>query len=102
MPREPTTLLAARTDAPAPEPQMAVGHSAVPAKASLASSTNAQLEPQKVVYRVKKGDTLSSIARLYNTSVTSLKSWNARIVGTQIHVGDRLTILTTRGRTNTN
>jgi membrane-bound lytic murein transglycosylase D len=102
VPREPTTLLAARTDAPAPEPQMAVGHSAVPPKASLAASTNAQLEPQKIVYRVKKGDTLSSIARLYNTSVASLKSWNARIVGTQIHVGDRLTILTTRARTTTN
>ena len=103
VPREPTTLLAARADVPAPNPQMAVGRSAVPAKASLASSTNTRLEPQKLVYRVKSGDTLSSIARLYNTTVASLKSWNTHtIVGTQIHVGDRLTILTTRGRTSTN
>jgi membrane-bound lytic murein transglycosylase D len=102
VPREPTTLLAARADAPAPEPQMAVGRAVVPAKASLASSTNTRLEPQKVLYRVKSGDTLSSIARVYSTTVASLKSWNARIVGTQIHVGDRLTILTTRGRTTTN
>jgi membrane-bound lytic murein transglycosylase D len=103
IPREPTTLLAARADAPAPETQMAVARQAVPAKASLASATNTRLEPQKLVYRVKRGDTLSSIARLYNTSVASLKSWNARtIVGSQIHVGDRLTILTTRGRSNTN
>jgi membrane-bound lytic murein transglycosylase D len=96
VPREPTTLLAARADVPAPEPQMAVGRPAVPAKASLAASTNTPLEPQKVLYRVKSGDTLSSIARVYNTTVASLKTWNARIIGTQIHVGDRLTILTTR------
>ena len=102
IPREPTTLLAARADAPAPETQMAVGRPAVPAKASLASSTNTQLEPQKIVYRVKRGDTLTSIAHVYNTTVASLKTWNARIVGTKIHVGDRLTILTTRGRTTTN
>jgi membrane-bound lytic murein transglycosylase D len=102
IPREPTMLLAARADAPAPEPQMAVGRPAVPEKAALASSTNTKLEPQKVVYRVKSGDTLTSIARLYNTTVASLKSWNGRIVGTKIHVGDRLTILTTRTRTSTN
>ena len=82
---------------------MAVGRAAVPEKASLASSTNTPLQPQKIVYRVKSGDTLSSIARLYNTTVASLKSWNAHtIVGTQIHVGDRLTILTTRARSTTN
>jgi membrane-bound lytic murein transglycosylase D len=103
IPREPTTLLAARADAPAPETQMAVARPAVPAKASLASATNTHLEPQKLVYRVKRGDTLSSIARLYNTTVASLKSWNTRtIVGNRIHVGDRLTILTTRSRSDTN
>src|SRR4029078_11014238 len=102
IPREPTTLLAARADAPAPETQRAVARAAVRAKASLASSTNTTLEPQKIVYRVKRGDTLTSIAHVYNTTVASLKTWNARIVGTKIHVGDRLTILTTRGRTTTN
>jgi membrane-bound lytic murein transglycosylase D len=103
IPRAPTTLLAARTDAPAPEPQMAISRTAVPAKASLQSSTSARLEPQKVVYRVKSGDTLFSIARLYNTTVASIKSWNARVInGNQIRVGDRLTILTTRGHTSTN
>jgi membrane-bound lytic murein transglycosylase D len=103
IPREPTTLLAARADAPAPETQMAVARPAVPAKASLAAATNTRLEPQKLVYRVKRGDTLTSIARLYNTTVASLRSWNVRTLkGNQIHVGDRLTILTTRGRSNTN
>jgi len=102
IPRAPTTLLAARTEAPAPQPQMTVARQAVPVKAGLASTT-ARLEPQKVVYRVKRGDTLTSIARLYNTSVAALKSSNPRtIVGNRIQVGDRLTILLTRSRTTTN
>ena len=54
-------------------------------------------------YTVKRGDTLTSIARLYNTSVAALKSSNPRtIVGNRIQVGDRLTILLTRSRTTTN
>jgi membrane-bound lytic murein transglycosylase D len=104
IPREPTALLAARAETPAPEPQMAVARPAVAAKAPVALAANTRVEPQRVIYRVKRGDTLTSIARLYNTSVASLKSWNARtIVGNQIHVGDRLTILTTHGvRSTTN
>ena len=31
----------------------------------------------KMVYRVKRGDTLSSIARVFQTSVASLKKWNS-------------------------
>jgi membrane-bound lytic murein transglycosylase D len=101
IPRAPTTLLAARADNPAPEPQMAVARTTVPPKASLASATSARLEPQKVVYRVKQGDTLFSIARLYNTTVESLKSWNARTIkGTRINIGDRLTIFALRTSTN--
>jgi membrane-bound lytic murein transglycosylase D len=102
IPREPTRLLAARADTPAPATQMTVARPAVPVRASVASNT--RLEPQKLIYRVKRGDTLDSIARVYNTTVASLKSWNARtIVGTQIHVGDRLTILSTRrSRISTN
>lgn len=48
------------------------------------------------MYRVKRGDTLLSIARLYNTTVDALKTWNSRITGTRINVGDRLTIFATR------
>ena len=47
----------------------------------------------KLVYRVKRGDTLSSIARLYRTTVASLKQWN-RISGNAIQVGQTLTIFT--------
>jgi membrane-bound lytic murein transglycosylase D len=101
IPRAPTTLLAARADSPAPEPLMTVPRPVVPAKASLALATNGRLEPQKLVYRVKQGDTLFAIARLYNTTVDSLKSWNATTIkGNRINIGDRLTILASRTSTN--
>jgi membrane-bound lytic murein transglycosylase D len=90
IPSAPTTLLAARADNPAPETQLAVSHAVVSQQAT--SPTHARLEPQKVVYRVKSGDTLFSIARLYNTTVDALKSWNTRISGSRIQAGDRLTI----------
>ena len=52
-----------------------------------------RLDPQRLVYRVKRGDTLSSIAKVFNTSVAALKSWNPRTIrGTRINIGDRLTI----------
>jgi LysM repeat protein len=49
-----------------------------------------------VVYRVKRGDSLSSIAQLFNTSVAALKRWNSKIKGTRIAAGDRLVIFATR------
>jgi len=46
---------------------------------------------------VKRGDTLFSIARLYNTTVDALKSWNTRTIrGNRIKIGDRLTIFASR------
>jgi LysM repeat protein len=56
------------------------------------------VEPQRIVHRVKRGDTLLSIARLYNTTIASLKSWNTRLIrgGNQINIGDRLTIFASR------
>jgi membrane-bound lytic murein transglycosylase D len=45
----------------------------------------------RVVYRVKSGDTLSSIARRYNTSVAQIKKWN-RLRSDLLRVGQRLTI----------
>ena len=42
-------------------------------------------------YRVKPGDTLSAIARQFDTTVTELKKWNSLTTNT-IAVGDRLTI----------
>jgi membrane-bound lytic murein transglycosylase D len=89
IPRAPATLLAARTERTAP--------SAV-ASRSIASSavTPAVAEPAKVntvTYRVKKGDTLFSIAQLFDTTVAKIKTWN-RLRSNTIAPGARLKILT--------
>ena len=99
IPRAPTTLLAARLENPAPDaPVVAEARPAPTApKPVVASPATDNAEPQRIVHRVKRGDTLSSIARLYNTTIESLKSWNARIIrGNQIRIGDRLTIFASR------
>ena len=99
IPRAPTTLLAARPENPAPdEPVVAESRPAAPApKPAAASPAPDNAEPQRIVHRVKRGDTLSSIAKLYNTTIASLKSWNTRVIrGNQIRIGDRLTIFATR------
>jgi membrane-bound lytic murein transglycosylase D len=90
VPHEATVLLAAQADRPAP----AETPDAVPATRSVASNT-ADGGRVKVIYQVKKGDTLASIARLFKTSVSSLQTWN-RIPGSQIRVGERLTIYSSR------
>jgi membrane-bound lytic murein transglycosylase D len=100
VPREPTTLLAARTERPAPlfaVRTVEAGATLVPVIAREAPTVDAD-EPgvTRVVYRVKRGDSLSSIARLFNTSVAALKRWNAKIKGTRIVAGDRLVIFATR------
>jgi membrane-bound lytic murein transglycosylase D len=103
IPRAPTTLLAARPDTPEPETVVAESRPvaprtvAQPRPALSAADKDDKVETQRIVHRVKRGDTLSSIARLYNTTVASLKSWNARTIrGNRINVGDRLTIFSAR------
>jgi membrane-bound lytic murein transglycosylase D len=45
----------------------------------------------KIIYKVKSGDVLGSIASRYNVKVTDLRTWN-RINGNLIRVGQNLTI----------
>ncbi len=52
-------------------------------------------EPAKVVYRVRKGDTLFGIARRHGVSIENLRVWNG-LRGSAIGVGDRLQIQTSR------
>jgi membrane-bound lytic murein transglycosylase D len=91
IPRPPTLLLATRTENPAPVVEsrsgdvVAVSNVQVPQPEKSAQS--------KLIHRVKRGDTLFSIAKLYRTTVASLKQWN-RIRGNAIQVGQRLTIFT--------
>jgi membrane-bound lytic murein transglycosylase D len=98
IPREPTTLLAAKIDNPAPEPQIAESRPVITQRASVSPSpAGTAAEAQRFTYRVKRGDTLFSIARLYNTTVDALKSWNTRTIrGNRINIGDRLTIFAAR------
>jgi len=94
VPRAPTLLLAARTDNPAPLVETRT------ADAVMASTTVPNPAPpgsaaqSKMVYRVKRGDTLASIARVFQTTVASLKKWNS-LQTNSLRVGQRLTILTT-------
>lgn len=48
--------------------------------------------PAKLHYVVRKGDTLSAIARKFDVAVNDLRRWN-NLRGSQITPGDRLTIL---------
>ena len=91
VPREPTVLLAARADRPAPPAAsrtVAAVNNAMDQAPTVGPSDNARL-----IYHVKSGDTLSSVARLFNTTVQSLRVWN-HLRTSAIKVGDRLTILT--------
>jgi LysM repeat protein len=49
-----------------------------------------------VVHRVKRGETLFSIAQKYNTSVAAVRQVN-KLRGSVIKVGQRLTIALPRG-----
>jgi membrane-bound lytic murein transglycosylase D len=86
VPRAPATLLAARSERPAPSE---VASRAIGGVSSVASADSHPGTP--LTYRVKRGDTLSSIARVYNTTVSRIKALN-RLRGNTIVPGDRLTI----------
>jgi peptidoglycan lytic transglycosylase D len=94
VPRAPTLLLAARTDNPAPLVETRPVDPVVVASTTVPSAPEAATQ-SKLVYRVKRGDTLSSIARVFETSVGALKKWNDLRTNT-LRVGQRLTILTAR------
>ena len=85
--------VATRTERPAP--------SAVASRAmAQTAETPAAVQPKQlaqVTYKVKKGDTLFSIAQLFDTTVAKIKSWN-RLSSNQIAPGARLRILASRGR----
>jgi membrane-bound lytic murein transglycosylase D len=94
IPRAPTTLLAARPD----RSESVVVHArpVVPTSTTASVPATADLgESSKVTYKVKRGDTLSSIAKFFRTNVAALRSWN-RLKSDRLTPGDRLTVYTTR------
>jgi membrane-bound lytic murein transglycosylase D len=93
IPRAPAVLMAANIDRPAPVTESR----AVPAVAeSVTGAPDAQQSDRvRLIYRVKRGDTLFSIAQLFRTTVSALRAWN-HLSSSRIHVGDRLTVFASR------
>ena len=88
IPRLPTTLLAtnAKRTAPAVAASRPVSGTGAMPRASRASAANAP-----TYYKVKRGDTLSEIARLFDTTVAKIRSWN-RLRSSSIRPGTRLVV----------
>jgi membrane-bound lytic murein transglycosylase D len=102
IPRAPTLLLAARPET-ATSPAVvdaapAVDITAVsqPVVQPAVAEAKVDSAPEKIVHRVKRGDTLFSIARRYDTTVEELKEWN-RLRSSAIQIGQRLTVFRDSG-----
>jgi membrane-bound lytic murein transglycosylase D len=87
IPRAPATLLASRTERPAPAE---VASRPLTGTATIPEAPARRQSP--IVYRVKRGDTLSSIAELFDTTVARIKSLN-QLRGNAIVAGARLKIV---------
>jgi membrane-bound lytic murein transglycosylase D len=88
VPHEATVLMAARSERPAPA---AEARTTVAASGQLAQAA-ATSNRAKTVYQVKRGDTLASVARLFKTTVASLRTWNPRLPGSHLLAGQHLTV----------
>ena len=99
IPRAPTLPFASQRGDPQPAPAFPTVDTVV--AASNAAAVAEPSLPASLVHRVKQGDTLFSLAKLYRTTVASLKNWN-RLRSNIIRVGQRLTIFTGRATTATN
>jgi membrane-bound lytic murein transglycosylase D len=87
VPHESTVLMAARTERSIPA---AEAHAIVPGSGQLAQNANSNRV--KVIYEVKRGDTLASVARRFKTSIASLRTWNPRLPEDSLPAGARLTV----------
>ena len=90
VPRAPSAALLAGRPAPAVDTPARAAASSVAARAD-----DRDDDTTRIVYRVRKGDTLFGIARRHGVSVENLRAWN-RLRGSAIGVGDRLQIHTSR------
>ena len=91
IPRQPATIVAARTDRAAPT---SVASRSVNSKAEAPAAQPGQ-RVAAITYHVKQGDTLSSIAQLYDTTVAKIKSWN-HLTSNNVKTGARLKIYANR------
>ena len=89
VPHEATVLMAARTDRPAPA---AEARTTVAQSGELTGGAESS-NRIKTFYQVRRGDTLSGIARLFQTTVASIKGWNPRLGGSaNLIAGQKLTV----------
>jgi membrane-bound lytic murein transglycosylase D len=92
IPRAPATLLATRTERAVPAVDVASRSLGGPAVVHAAPRPAGP-----IIYKVKRGDTLSEIARLFDTTVAKIKSWN-KLRSNALAIGARLKIHTTPGQ----
>jgi len=88
VPHEASVLMTARTERPAPATE---ARTTVAGSGQLAQAA-ANSNRVKATYEIKRGDTLASIARLYRTTVASLRTWNPWLPPAQLTAGQRLTV----------
>jgi membrane-bound lytic murein transglycosylase D len=97
IPRQSAGIGAARTDHSAST--TAAAHSsnsrAVASKAVAPSASRSIQHLTPTTYHVRRGDTLTSIAQRFDTTVAKIKSWN-RIQGNTVKTGERLKIFPTQ------
>ena len=84
VPRAPSPALLARRGDTAPAAD-------APRRRRGAVEAVADATPTTVIYRVRKGDTLFSIARRHGVTIENLRAWNS-LRGSALSIGDRLSI----------
>ncbi len=102
VPRAPSTALSARAESAAPAARNARAAAATAGAAETRRERPADPpRSARIVYKVRRGDTLEKIARAFDTTVAAIKSAN-RLRSSRIAAGDRLTIHrpTNSARTN--
>jgi membrane-bound lytic murein transglycosylase D len=94
IPGEPSRLLASR---PEPAAASAAGRATVPGGKTSPQkpASGGPADAVKVTYEVKRGDTLSAVAKRYGTTVALLKVWNG-MQSDRLMPGERLTIFVPR------
>lgn len=92
VPRAPSAaLMASRGSEPAVETAAAEPASRTSRPARATTTRVAKAEPVRTVYKVRQGDTLTSIARRHGVSIENLRKWNG-LKGSALAIGDTLEI----------
>jgi membrane-bound lytic murein transglycosylase D len=91
VPRAPALTATAQASTPADRPRPAAAPDVVLASRSVDVEKAERPEPASTMHRVKRGETLFSIAKRYGTTVALLKEWNG-LRSSMIQIGQRLIV----------